>query len=207
VAGVDSGGLNLNKVVLTPERPLVSLAKGRVEAGELRVNLNWNPRPLGAGGRGAIPVDLDLGCLYQLANGRKGAVQALGNLFGAFDKPPYVALDTDDRSGRRTEGENLRINLAHAAEIRRLLVYAFLYEGIARFEEADGVATLYPVRGPAIEVRLDERAGTARMCAIALIENTGGELLIRREVNFIEGGQSALDRAYDWGLRWMRGSK
>lgn len=205
---MDSGGINLDKVVLTPERPLVSLAKGgRVPAGELRVNLNWNPRPIGAQGRGVIPVDLDLGCLYELANGRKGAVQALGNLFGSFDRPPYVALDADDRSGRRAEGENLRINLAHAAEIRRLLVYAFLYEGIARFEEADGVATLYPVRGPAIEVRLDERAGNARMCAVALIENTGGELLIRREVRFVDGGQSALDRAYGWGLRWMRGSK
>ena len=29
-------------------------------------------------------IDLDLGCLYELADGRKGVIQALGNAFGRW---------------------------------------------------------------------------------------------------------------------------
>ena len=45
------------------------------------------------------------------------------------------------------------------------------------------------------------------MCAIALLENVGGELTVRREVQYIDGGQSALDRAYGWGMKWAAGRK
>ena len=53
--------------------------------GEILVNLNWNNKPAKKGflgslfGGGSKPIDLDLGCLYELKNGRKGTVQALGN--------------------------------------------------------------------------------------------------------------------------------
>lgn len=42
-------------------------------------------------------VDLDLGCLYELADGSKGIVQALGNSFGALNTHPFIQLDGDDR--------------------------------------------------------------------------------------------------------------
>lgn len=60
---------------------------------------------------------------------------------------------------------------------------------------------------PAEELRLDERGGNARLCAIALLEGSGGELNVRREVRYINGSQSALDQAYGWGLNWARGRK
>ncbi len=206
------------QVSLTKASPTVSLTKQGSAGGELRVNLNWNARPAAApgggflkrlaalgGGRGGI--DLDLACLWELTDGRKGVVQALGNAFGALDAPPYAQLDGDDRSGSATGGENLRINLTHLAEIRRVLVFAFIYEGVASFDQADGVVTLFPAAGPPVQVRLDERAGGSRMCAIALLENTGHELTVRREVNYINGDQSGLDRAYHWGLNWTPGRK
>jgi tellurite resistance protein TerA len=40
-----------------------------------------------------------------------------------------------------------------------------------------------------------------------LLENQGGELVVRREVNYINGGQRALDEAYGWGMRWTTGRK
>src|SRR5690606_40105293 len=55
-------------------------------------------------------VDLDLGCLYELADGSKGVIQALGNSFGALNTPPYIHLDGDDRTGSSTGGENMHIN-------------------------------------------------------------------------------------------------
>jgi tellurite resistance protein TerA len=37
-------------------------------------------------------IDLDLACLYELSDGTKLVVQALGNQFGAYEKSPYIHL-------------------------------------------------------------------------------------------------------------------
>jgi tellurite resistance protein TerA len=188
----------------------VSLTKST--SGVLKVNLQWNARPAGKGFlkrfAGVAPIDLDLGCLWELANGSKGVVQALGNGFTAPSgaAKPVLWLDKDDRSGNSAEGENLFVDLSQVDQLRRVLVFAYIYDGAARFDEAAAVVTLTPAQGPPIEVRLDEQAGTAPMCAIAVLENAGGQLSVRREVRFLEGKQSALDEAYGWGLQW-RGAR
>ena len=210
------GGVSLNKLTLTKSAPSVSLSKQGGVGGRLRVNLNWNARPAGSGGGGFFKrlmsggggaIDLDLGCLYELTDGRKGVVQALGNAFGALDRPPFIQLDADDRSGSSAGGENLFINLDQARNIKRVLVFAFIYEGVPAWDQADGVVTLFPATGQPIEVRLDESAAGARSCAIALIDNSHGDFQIRREVQYINGAQDALDRAYGWGMNWQAGRK
>jgi tellurite resistance protein TerA len=40
-----------------------------------------------------------------------------------------------------------------------------------------------------------------------MLESTGGDLAVRREVNYINGGQRALDEAYGWGMNWTPGRK
>jgi tellurite resistance protein TerA len=178
------GGVNLGKVTLTKSAPSVSLQKNAI-SGRMRVNLSWNAKPEGSGGGGFLKklaggnkgIDLDLGALFELADGRKGVIQALGNAFGSIDQPPYVQLDGDDRSGGG--GENLNINLDKLSEIRRILVFAFIYDGVPAWDKADGVVTLFPQGEAPIEIRLDESSGS-RMCALALLENTGGALKITR---------------------------
>jgi len=205
-------GVSLSKVTLTKSAPSVSLTKGAGASGRLRVRLEWNARPEGGGGGGFLKkltggdkgIDLDLGALYELADGKKGVVQALGNSFGAIDKPPYVLLSGDDRTGGG--GEEMTINLDRLGEIKRVLVFAFIYDGVPAWDKADGVVTLYPVGGPEIRVELDEASGS-RMCAIALLENEGGTLRVGREVKYIKGAQDALDRAYSWGMDWAPGRK
>lgn len=198
-------------VVLTKAAPSVSLEKSG--GGQLRVNLNWNPRPDPPQGffrRAAPPLDLDLGCLYEFVDGAKGVVQALGNAFSAVDRTTgatVIRLDRDDRSGAAAGGENLFIDLAHLERIRRVLVFALIYEGAANWAAADGVATLYPAGGPSVTIRLDDPRDGARICAIAALEPRGGAVQVRREVNYINGGQRALDEAYGWGLRWTAGRK
>ena len=207
-----AGGVSLSKVTLTKSAPSVSLAKGGGASGQMKVNLSWNARPPSSGGGGFLKrltggdkgIDLDLGCLWELTDGRKGVVQALGGSFGALDAPPYVLLDGDDRTGGG--GENMTINLDRLGEIKRLLVFAFIYEGVPAWDQADGVVTLHPQGAAPIEVRLDESSGS-RMCAIALLQNTGGSLSIKREVTYIKGAQDALDRAYGWGMDWSPGRK
>jgi tellurite resistance protein TerA len=209
--------VSLGKVTLTKSAPSVSLTKGGAATGELRVNLNWNARPpqQQSGGffrklAGGTPgnIDLDLACLYEFTDGAKGVVQALGGSFASRNAgSPIITLDGDDRSGTNTGGENLRIDLSRLAEIRRVLVFAFIYEGVPNWAAADGVVTLYPSSGAPVEVRLDESHPDARMCAIALLTNSGSDLTVNREIRYVPGGHRLLDEAYGWGMQWKAGSK
>lgn len=207
-----NGGVSLSKVTLTKASPSVSLTKQGAVGGILRVNLNWNSRPQGGGGlfRRPTGIDLDLGCLYEFTDGSKGVVQALGNGFSAAvpgAREATIWLDGDDRSGTNTAGENLYVNLDHAASIRRVLIFAYIYEGVPNWAAADGLVTLFPSAGPEIEVRLDEARAGAATCAIALLSPSEGDTSVHREVRYIDGTQPELDRAYGWGIRWSAGSK
>lgn len=213
--GSQGSGVSLSKVTLTKNAPTISLSKhgGGGVSGELRVNLNWTSRLPSSGGflkrsQRGDDIDLDLGCLYELASGKKGVVQALGNSFRSRNEgAPIISLDGDDRSGQSTEGENLRIDLSRLSEIRRILVFAYIYEGSPNWAGANAVVTLYPHGGAPIEVQLDEVDPSARTCAIALLENIGTDLSVRREVRYVHGTQSALDLAYGWGMKWTPGRK
>jgi len=201
-----SEGVSLSKVTLTKASPGISLEKSTGASGQMRVNLNWNQGSGGGLFKKTKAIDLDLGCLFELTDGTKGVVQALGNSFGSTTSAPWVKLDGDDRSGANTGGENLLINLDQLASIKRILVFAFIYEGTPSWEKADGVVTLFPQGAAPIEVRLDEHSGT-RSCAIALLTNQGGNLHIQREVKYINGAQRELDSAYGFGLNWQAGKK
>ncbi len=115
--------------------------------------------------------------------------------------------DGDDRTGESAEGENLRVDLSRLGEIRRILVFTYIYEGTPNWAGANAIVTLYPQGGAPIEILLDEHDPSARTCAIALMESTGSDLSVRREVRYINGTQSALDAAYGWGMSWTKGRK
>lgn len=207
--------VNLNKVELKKKGQAINLTKSSNNAlGEILVNLNWNQQSKGKSGgflAGLLGkskgIDLDLGCLYELKSGEKGCVQALGNAFGSYRHAPYMELDGDDRTGTAIGGENLRINGNQIEDINRILVYSFIYEGVANWSEADGIVTLQYPSGPAIEVKLDEHRNGKIMCAIAMIENVNNETFkVERLVEYFQGHQD-MDRAYGWGMQWQAGRK
>ena len=177
--------------------------------GEILVNLNWNTGKKGflSGLLGNSGIDLDLGCLYEMTDGRKGAVQALGNAFGSLQYPPFIALDGDDRTGAAAVGENLRINGNQIAEIRRILVYTFIYEGIANWQQADGIVTIRYPKAEDLIVKMDEYNSSDRMCGLALLENMNDETFSVEKIVRFFPGHEALDQAFHWGLRWKAGRK
>ncbi|MFE7958051.1 TerD family protein [Streptomyces sp. NPDC057413] len=212
--------VRLTKVTLTKAAPTVSLAKQGGTSGGLRVNLNWQVRKQFSGwgskrGRAVAlhnDLDLDLCALYELADGRKGVVQALGNAFGALNQPPYIHLDGDDRTGAVETGENLTVNLDHIRDLRRILVFVTIYEGARSFADLHATVTLQPQHGAPIEFSLDECTVPSPVCALALITNTGGDLVVQREARYLvpERGvspQRTVDRAYGWGMNWTPGRK
>lgn len=177
--------------------------------GEILVNLNWNTGKKGflSGLLGGGGIDLDLGCLYELKNGRKGAVQALGNAFGSLQYAPFVSLDGDDRTGAAAAGENLRINGDKISEIRRILVYTFIYEGIANWKQADAVVTIKYPGSEDIVVRMDEFNSRDVMCGLVMFENRDDETFsVEKIIRFFPGHQE-LDRAFGWGMNWKPGRK
>ena len=213
-AGPTQGGVNLSKISLTKSAPTVSLTKTGQQQGAMRVNLNWSrgtQKQTGflakLAGSSSGGVDLDLGCLYELADGEKGVVQALGNSFGSLRGAPHIQLDGDDRTGSAAGGENMHIDLSQPHAFKRILIFAMIYEGAPNWAAVDGVGALFPTSGPQVEVKLDSPNNGARICAIALLQNTGSGIDVTREVNYINGSQSELDRAYRWGMRWTAGRK
>jgi tellurite resistance protein TerA len=195
-------------------RGVVLEKRANQELGKITVNLNWNQTPqkpkgflqsvLGGSNSG---IDLDLGCLFELKDGRKGAVQALGNTFGNFDAPPFIKLDKDDRTGSSTDGENLFINGAKVAEVKRILVYTFIYEGVPNWSATDGIVTIKPQFGENITIRLDEHDNSKIMCALVMIENVKNETFgIERQVRYFRGHEE-MDRAYNWNMSWQAGRK
>lgn len=202
--------ISLSKVSLTKEKPAISLAK-RDNFGEIRINLNWHKGASGGGLLGGMfgsskGIDLDLGAFVALQNGQLGVIQALGDAFGEYKRPPYVQLQGDDRTGDNDSGEWLHINGQQWKEIREVLVYAFIYEGVPSWDKTDGVVTIHVPDQPPIETRMTEGNNKRTLCAIARLVNENGAIKVER-INQYFGGQRDLDEAFGWGFRWTRGSK
>lgn len=198
--------VSLSKVTLDKSRSSISLEKTSSGFGLMKVNLNWNQRKSSGFFGKSKSIDLDVGCLFEMQNGYKGVVQALGNAFGSLNQEPYVQLMGDDRTGSVAGGEWIHINGQQWSQIRRILVYAFIYEGAPNWTETDGVVTIFIPGQPEIEVRLNEEGGRLGCCAIALLENDNGAVKVTRRVDFHKS-QAPMDTAYNWGMRWSAGSK
>ena len=177
------------------------------ELGEIIVKLNWSQGTRPDGSKTAI--DLDLGCLYELKDGQKGCIQALDEFFGDFLKTPYIHLSEDDRKGDK--GEILRINGDKVAEFKRILVYAYIYKGIAKWSDATGVVV--KIKLPEvidqvdIEVKLDNPSDGIKVCAIALFKNVDDQTfkVSKNEKYFRD--HLEMDKDFKWGLDWVNRSK
>ncbi|GAA0453239.1 TerD family protein [Streptomyces sp. NPDC046215] len=212
--------VRLTKVTLTKESPTVSLTKQGGTSGSLRVNLNWEVRKQFKGWQQKLgkamalhsDLDLDLGALFELRDGSKGVVQALGNSFGSLHQPPFIHLDGDDRTGAVASGENLTVNLDHIADFKRILVFVTIYEGARSFANLNATVTLQPQHGAPVDFSLDECTVPSNTCALALITNNGGDLVVQREARYLVpdrgvSPQRTLDREYGWGMNWTPGRK
>lgn len=199
--------VQLSKITLTKAQPTVNLAKSGSSGGTIRVNLNWAQAPATGGFfKRKSSVDLDLRCLYELADGSRGGIGALDRNFGSLEKPPYIKLDQDDRSGSVAGGENMFINLADPSVFRRILIFADIYEGSPNWAAVDGVVTVESQFGPPIEVRMDSAKNSLRTASIVLIEVGGNGVSVTRAVEYFSGGDK-MDKHFRWGLNWGRGSK
>jgi len=177
------------------------------KTGEILVNLNWKTVIEKKGFLGMLSkekIDLDLGCMYRLKNGKKNVVQALGNCFGSAHSEPYIVLDKDDRSGQSSDGENLRFMKPELLDY--IVVFAFIYEGAPNWAAANGVVTIKQQGSPDLLIQMDNPDNRKIMCGLVTIENKNGQLVITKQEQYFPGHKE-LDKAFGFGFNWVAGSK
>ena len=155
----------------------------------------------------AAGVDLDVGCLYELEDGSRGAIQAFGDRYGDFDNSPYIHLSGDERTGdAEGDDEIIRVNGAHWDKVKRIVIYLYIYGGAKNWETVrPQIQVRVPGERPMV-VTLQARREELALCAVAGLENVRGGI---RMTNYLEyfPGHDELDRAFGFGLDWTDGRK
>lgn len=152
-------------------------------------------------------VDLDIGCLYELKNGKRGAIQAFGDMYGSLQEEPFISLSGDERTGE-AEGEDelIKVNGEKWSEFKRIVIYIYIYDGATNWETVKPqIQVRVPEENPMI-VTLNARREELALCAVAGLENVRGGI---KMTNFMEyfPGHAELDRAFGFGLEWAEGQK
>ena len=154
-----------------------------------------------------INVDLDIGCLYELKDGTRGAIQAFGNKYGSYDKPPYMQLSGDERTGDKDgHDEYILINGFKWDEIKRMLAYIYIYEGAARWSEINPQLVIDVPGENDLYVTLDAFDDKLCICAVGEIENVRGGIRLTNRTEYFPGHEE-MDRAFGFGLKWADGKK
>jgi tellurite resistance protein TerA len=152
-------------------------------------------------------ADLDLGCLYELENGKKGAIQAFGKNFGALNDEPFIHLSGDERTGVADgHDEVITVSGAHWKDIKRMLIYIYIYSGAESWAQ---VRPQIQVRVPGEEpmaVGLNAIDEKLVLCAVATLENVRGGIRMTNVMEYYPGHPS-MDRAFGYGLDWEDGTK
>ncbi|MEM8833769.1 MAG: Tellurium resistance protein TerA [Pseudomonadota bacterium] len=152
-------------------------------------------------------IDLDLGCLYELQNGKRGAIQAFGDLYGTKDQEPYIFLSGDERTGDADgEDEMIFVNGTHWGEIKQIIIYIYIYSGASNWEAVKPqIQVRVPGEQPMV-VSLHARREELALCAVAGLENIRQGI---KMTNFMEyfPGHAEMDRAFGFGLEWDDGQK
>jgi tellurite resistance protein TerA len=225
---------NLNKIVLEKkgDSKKINLEKdqsGNVKTGEILIQLNWDKKgkdqkSTGFWGNlkktitGSSDIDLDLGCFYEMRSGVKSVIDGVqfahgkggqrdqSTRQGRFTGQPWIWHSGDERSGNG-DGENMFLNPKGLGDIKRIIVYCFIYEGVARWDETNAIATIKVPGNPEIVVEMGKQKSDLNMCALAELQIFGNDSIGVSKLVTFHDGHSSCDKAYSWGMQWTAGGK
>lgn len=154
-----------------------------------------------------IGVDLDIGCLYEMKDGTRGSIQAFGEKFGDFNNPPYISLSGDERTGD-SEGhdEYLLVNGAHWKDIKRMLIYIYIYKGAPTWSQIKPQIVIDVPGENDLYVTLNAHEDHLCLCAVGEIENIREGMRLTNRTEYFPGHEE-MDRAFGYGLEWADGVK
>lgn len=191
---------------------------GRPLIGEIVINLDWNKGGFFKNLLGNA-IDLDLGCYYELRNGNKKLIDGLqfshgrgGNRHqvtnqGCYDQAPYIWHQGDDRGGGASSGETILVNPNGVSQIKRIIVYTFIYEGVAKWSETNAVVTVKVPGCDDVVVEMGQQTSSKKLCAIAQLDfEADNSITVKKLVTFHDGHKDC-DKTYGWGFNYTPGSK
>jgi len=154
-----------------------------------------------------IGVDLDIGCLYEMQDGTRGAIQAFGEKFGDFENFPYISLSGDERTGD-AEGhdEYILVNGRKWNEIKRVLIYIYIYKGAPSWSKIKPQIIVDVPGENDLYVTLKAHNDALSLCAVAGLENIRGGIRLTNYTEYFPG-HLEMDRAFGYGLDWGDGKK
>lgn len=152
-------------------------------------------------------IDLDLGVLYELKDGHRGAIQAFGETMGSYNDIPYLSLSGDERTGDTTgDDEAIHLNGKEWYRFKRILIYVYIYQGALDWAQVKPqIHVRVPGQKPMVITLSSHQRGLG-LCALAGIENVRDGLKI---INYTEyfPGHAEMDRAFGYGIDWTEGEK
>lgn len=205
-ASIQPSAVRLGKVTLDKRgaERRVSLRKDG-SSQPFHFNLNWRQNRAVSGLlKRQGNADLDLGCLVEMRDGTKTVIQPLGQNFGSRERSPFIYLDKDDRSGASADGENLY--LYRPDLIKRVLVFAMIYEGAPDFQSVAAHLLIRGQDGSETEVVLDSPQSSLKWCAICMVEGTDDGIRLVKEERYFTSARYA-DEHYHFGFNWTPGRK
>ncbi len=154
-----------------------------------------------------VNIDLDLGILYELHDGHRGAIQAFGSTMGAYNEPPYLSLSGDERTGNAPgDDEFIHVNGKEWPKIKRLLIYVYIYNGPQDWSQIQPqIHIRVPDQKPVVVTLSSQHRGLG-LCAISSIENVRNGLRITNHTEYFPG-HAEMDRAFGFGIEWENGEK
>lgn len=192
--------INLSKISLTKSAPKVDLPKRAGDLGLIKVNLNWNKK---AGGFFASKTDLYFGAFIELNNGDRKIIQVLGN---SFEFSPYIKLLANDRTGASQNGAWLHIDGDKLQDVKQIVIFTFIYKGVANWDKIGAQVTLHVPGMPPIETKLTEQNKNKNFCAVAAISVNNGFVNVE-QLNRLFSGHEECDAAFGWGFNWKFGTE
>ena len=154
-----------------------------------------------------IGVDLDIGCLYELNDGTRGSIQAFGEKFGSLETPPFISLSGDERTGDADgHDEHILVNGQQWNEIKRMLLYLYIYDGAPRWSEIKPQVVIDVPGESDLYVTLNAHDDRLALCAVGELENVRGGIKLTNRTEYFPGHQE-MDRAFGFGLPWADGQK
>lgn len=214
--------INLQKITLEKQGDshVIDLTKKTEQ--EIVVNLNWSQGSIksllsGIFG-GNTDIDLDLGCFYELSNGEKSVIDGLQfskgqggpkhqlTRQGRYTDAPWIWHTGDNRGASAGSGENILVNPNGISGLKRMAIYCFIYDGVAKWAETNAVVTIKVLGNPDIEVKMGQQSSHHKFCAIAEILFTPNSINVKKLVTF-HSSHGDCDKSHSWGLQWAAGGK
>lgn len=191
---------------------------GRTLTGEIVINLDWSKGGFFKQMFGGA-IDLDLGCFYELCNGQKMLIDGLqfshgrggdrhhSTRQGCYDRSPYIWHQGDDRGKGSSSGETILVNPVGVNDIKRIIVYTFIFEGVANWAETNAVVKVQVPGTEDVIVQMGQQNNNKRFCAIAELDFDGSNSITVKKLVTFHDGHSDCDRTYGWGFSYSPGSK